>query len=195
MLFKRPVVSHRRGAAAVEMAFALPLLLLLLVGIWEVGRMVEAQQIVSNAAREGARQAATGRKSYDEIRTMILAHLDRNGIRTDNGDPSDPQVNVKISIRNLTTADGGSAEDGQPGNYDPQNAEQLEDIEVTVEVPYANVQWVFIDRWFFHDADNPDHTATGAGSEIEGIRGRAQWASMKDIPITVDTSIPQKPVN
>ncbi|BCJ71815.1 hypothetical protein CS0771_13590 [Catellatospora sp. IY07-71] len=46
-----------RGAAAVEMAFVLPLLLLLVLGIIDFGRMLNAQISVTEAAREGARAA------------------------------------------------------------------------------------------------------------------------------------------
>ena len=50
----------RRGVAAVEAALLLPLALLLMLGTWEVGRMVEVSQILNNAAREGGRSASTG---------------------------------------------------------------------------------------------------------------------------------------
>lgn len=186
MLIKRPVYAPRAGAAAVEMAFALPLMLLLLVGTWEVGRMVEAQQVVSNAAREGARQAAAGKKTYDEIKAMVLAHLEQNGIQTTD---SGGATNVEVGIANTTTGDSGTSGSGQAANYNPQNAAQLDDLECTVTLPYANVQWVFIDRWFFDGG-----SASGGGSQNGDIQGRARWASMKDIPISVDTGIPQKPL-
>jgi Flp pilus assembly protein TadG len=47
-----------RGAAAVEMALLLPLLLLLIFGVIDFGRMLNAQITVTEAAREGARAAA-----------------------------------------------------------------------------------------------------------------------------------------
>jgi Flp pilus assembly protein TadG len=46
-----------RGAALLEMAFTLPMLLLISVGILEFGRAFQTWQIVTNAAREGARVA------------------------------------------------------------------------------------------------------------------------------------------
>lgn len=53
--------TTRRGVAAVELAFVTVLLVIpLLIGIWEVGRLVQVQQIVSNSAREGARLAGQG---------------------------------------------------------------------------------------------------------------------------------------
>ena len=48
------------GAAAVEMAIVLPLLMVLVFGIIDFGRMLNAQMTVTAAAREGARWAAIG---------------------------------------------------------------------------------------------------------------------------------------
>ncbi|WP_210480637.1 TadE/TadG family type IV pilus assembly protein [Naasia sp. SYSU D00948] len=47
-----------RGAAAIEFALVLPLLLLLILGILEFGRIYNIQISLSNAAREGARTMA-----------------------------------------------------------------------------------------------------------------------------------------
>jgi len=56
-----PRQSRReRGAAAVEMALVLPLLLLIVGGIIDFGRFFYTQNIVVNAAREGARSRAMG---------------------------------------------------------------------------------------------------------------------------------------
>ena len=46
-----------RGQALLEMAFTLPLLLLVCVGILEFGRAYQTWQVITNAAREGARIA------------------------------------------------------------------------------------------------------------------------------------------
>ena len=46
------------GASAVEMAIVLPLLVLLVFGIIDFGRMLNAQIQLSQAAREGVRLAA-----------------------------------------------------------------------------------------------------------------------------------------
>ncbi|MHA7269860.1 TadE family protein [Arthrobacter sp. HLT1-20] len=50
--------DSERGAAAVEAAFILPVLLLLLMGIMEFGFLFNQQISATNAAREGARNAA-----------------------------------------------------------------------------------------------------------------------------------------
>jgi Flp pilus assembly protein TadG len=47
-----------RGAAAVEFALVLPVLMLLIFGIVDFGRMLNAKITITEAAREGARAAA-----------------------------------------------------------------------------------------------------------------------------------------
>jgi Flp pilus assembly protein TadG len=54
------VPRRERAAAAVEMAIVLPLLLLIVGGIIDFGRFFYTQNIVVNAAREGARSRALG---------------------------------------------------------------------------------------------------------------------------------------
>jgi hypothetical protein len=58
--FRRPrgPVSAQRGQSLVEVALSLPLLLVLLVGIIEVGRFSYYSIVVSNAARAGAQYGA-----------------------------------------------------------------------------------------------------------------------------------------
>lgn len=51
---------RERGAAAVEFALILPLMILLLAGIIDFGRFFYTQNIVVNAAREGARMRVIG---------------------------------------------------------------------------------------------------------------------------------------
>lgn len=64
MSHDRPPVGRRadrdRGAAAVELALVLPLLLLMLFGIIDFGRMLNAQITLTEAAREGARAVSLG---------------------------------------------------------------------------------------------------------------------------------------
>src|SRR5271165_5716575 len=72
-LGRRP--RRRRATAAVELAVVLPLILTMLIGLWEVSRVVECQQILFNAAREAARQAATGQYTNTQVQQVALAYL------------------------------------------------------------------------------------------------------------------------
>ena len=51
---------RQRGAALVEAAIALPICLVLILGLFEFGRVVMIRQLIDNAAREAARQAIVG---------------------------------------------------------------------------------------------------------------------------------------
>ncbi len=58
---KRPQLGGTKGQSLVEMALTLPLLLLMFVGLVEVGAALRNYLIVVNANREGTRFAARGR--------------------------------------------------------------------------------------------------------------------------------------
>ncbi|MDQ3216327.1 MAG: pilus assembly protein, partial [Actinomycetota bacterium] len=60
MLSTYPLDARERGAAAIEMALVLPLLVLLVFGIIEFGFIFNRYISVTHAAREGVRQLAVG---------------------------------------------------------------------------------------------------------------------------------------
>ena len=51
---------RERGAALVEFAFVLPLLLILVLGVIDFGLMINQGTLVNNASREGAREGIFG---------------------------------------------------------------------------------------------------------------------------------------
>ncbi len=58
---QHPISMQRRGTATVELALVMLFVIVpVIIGVWEMGRFVQAQQIVSSATREGARMAAQG---------------------------------------------------------------------------------------------------------------------------------------
>jgi Flp pilus assembly protein TadG len=62
----RPASTRRdRGAAAVEFAIVVPLLLLVLLGLVDFGRLFYVEVSLANASREGARAASVGRTAAD----------------------------------------------------------------------------------------------------------------------------------
>ena len=85
--------SRRRGAVAVELTLTLCFIVIpMLLGIWEIGCLLDAQQTLVEAVREGGRQAATGTNHPYETFIKITAdgsvtayngHVDLGtGIRT-----------------------------------------------------------------------------------------------------------------
>ena len=67
---KRKLGSSQRGDSIVELALLAPLLMLMLFGVLEMGRVVDAWIVVNNAAREGAREAAL---AYPDSVTLTTA--------------------------------------------------------------------------------------------------------------------------
>lgn len=64
-----------RGAALLETAIALPLVLLVSVGIFEFGRAFQTWQVVTNAAREGARVAVLPNPVVGSVEGRVTAYL------------------------------------------------------------------------------------------------------------------------
>lgn len=127
--------TRRRAVAAVEFALLFPIILLLLGGIWEVGHLVEVNQILTNAAREGARQASTSQKHYSDVNTAVTNYLNDAGITNLSG--------LTVQVQNLTTGDTGPGSDGQGvADYDPTNASNMDRLQVTVTLPFSNVRWL-----------------------------------------------------
>ncbi|SDZ60911.1 TadE-like protein [Asanoa ishikariensis] len=62
-----------RGAAAVEAALVFPILLLLIFGIVDFGRMLNAQMNATEAAQQGARIASFGDRPHARIREIAGA--------------------------------------------------------------------------------------------------------------------------
>lgn len=74
-LQRSPRRHGERGAAAVELALILPLLVALLGGIVDFGFALNSQISASHAAREGARVAAVQRSAADGIAASQAAFL------------------------------------------------------------------------------------------------------------------------
>lgn len=95
------------GQALAEVAIALPILLLMLVGIFEFARAYQIQQVVVNAAREGARQAVLQGVDSDSAAIIVNGYLASGTITgatvtiTDTGvtgSPTTVQVSVPYSF-------------------------------------------------------------------------------------------------
>ena len=64
-----------RGTALIEAALTIPILLLLTVGIFEVGRAYQTWQVLTNAAREGARMAVTPNSALGVVSGLVHRYM------------------------------------------------------------------------------------------------------------------------
>jgi Flp pilus assembly protein TadG len=168
----RPLRRRRDGSAAVELAFVAPILMTVLFGLWEIGRMIQLQQVLSNAAREGARVAAQG--------LTINRTSSPTQIHVSTGDP-----NVKTTVVNYLKQAGLSLADsdvtvsftyltGDTGKTEPYQASKGQQFQVTVSVPMASLRW----------------TPFAAPFTPDTMTAVVVWTSLVDDPFTLDTTLP-----
>jgi Flp pilus assembly protein TadG len=115
--------KNRHGAAIVEFAVVAPVLFLLIFGMIEYGRMVMVQQVLTNASREGARQAVLDGATYNGVNSFVSSYLTSAGI------PSAAVQPIAMSPS------------------DPQTAGYGAPISVTVSVNFNQVSWLPAPIW------------------------------------------------
>ncbi|MBX7075652.1 MAG: pilus assembly protein [Pirellulales bacterium] len=159
--------NSRRAVVAVEAAMVLPVLIVLLFGVWEVGRLVQVQQLLTNAAREGARAAAGGYINGTPVSTTTV----ENNVRTylyASGLPSTAVLGTQVNVTNLS---------GNSWTH-PSDALPLDAFRVTVTIPsgapFDSLRWALVNR------------ITG----VTQMSASVDWRSATDSKITVDTTIP-----
>jgi Flp pilus assembly protein TadG len=133
MIHAHPQSERRKGVAAVEFALLLPFIMVMLLGIWEVGRLINADEMVNNAAREGARQASTGLRTNAQVVAEVQYYLYQAMVGQ--GTPASRAQQV-VNDAIITVQDLNS-----PGT-DVGQATQLDQIQVTVSIPFSDVRWV-----------------------------------------------------
>ena len=76
------------GAALLEAAFTIPILLLVTVGILEFGRAYQTWQVLTNAAREGARIAVLPDLTAPVVQQRVRTTCRRGSCRVTAPQPS-----------------------------------------------------------------------------------------------------------
>ena len=109
------------GAAALEFAIVLPILLTFLLGVLEVGRMLDVQVMLESAVGVGGRQASTGVSTNAQVQQDVINYLTFAGL---------PTQDVTVTVEDLTT----------PGT-DASLAAELDALQVTVTIPFSDVRW------------------------------------------------------
>jgi Flp pilus assembly protein TadG len=87
-----------RGQALLEMAITLPLLLLVSVSIFEFGRAYQYWQVMTNAAREGARVAVLPNAAASDVQARVTAYLRSGQLANYNNATVSVNQNATISI-------------------------------------------------------------------------------------------------
>lgn len=112
---------RRRGASAVEFALVAPLFLAMFFGIVEFGRAMMVQQLLTNASRSGAREAALPESTVESVRAIVIQQL--------------ANASITLSADNVVVTP------------DPASANSNEQITVEVSVPYSEVGWISGDHF------------------------------------------------
>ena len=96
---------RENGAALVETAFVLPIMLLVCVGILEFGRAYQTWQVITNASREGARVAVLPDYSDDSVKARVRTYLKNGGLPASIVDnPSKTNVDITATTINVDVA-------------------------------------------------------------------------------------------
>jgi Flp pilus assembly protein TadG len=172
----RRASQPRRGVASVEVAAVTAFLLLpLMIGVWEVGRMVQVKQIVSNSAREGARRAAQGytvnssgtptqvmtSSGTTNVADAVYDYLIAAGLTTLQ------KSDVTVTFQFLAPRS-----DGAPAT-EPYQGEKGQPFSVTVTVPWDRVRWVNL----------------GVIRPTQ-VSFTVNWRMMMDDPFTINPKLP-----
>ncbi len=165
--FRKVRRADRRGTAAIEAAFILPLLVTILMGVWEVGRMVQVCQVLDNAAREGCRLAAGGYVNGTAV-TSASVTTEVQDYLTSAGFPSAAVTNVQVTLTNLSSNTW----------TDPYGAQPNDPFSLTVTVPsgtaFDSMRWNLLKR------------ITSIGS----LTATVYWQSENNSQVTVSTTLP-----
>jgi hypothetical protein len=80
------LIKSQRGAALLETAITLPLILLVCVAIFEFGRAYQTWQVLTNAAREGARVACIQGTTATQIKSAVKTYASVGGVTVVDGE-------------------------------------------------------------------------------------------------------------
>lgn len=106
-------MRSEKGAALIEAAVTVPIILLISVGIFEFGRAYQTQQVLTNAAREGARLAVIEGSTDADVRTRVRDYLAGGGLKT----LSDDQIPISRSVALTGSATASSVQINYPFEF------------------------------------------------------------------------------
>jgi Flp pilus assembly protein TadG len=191
MIRRRPA-ERRSAVAAVETFFVVTFVLIpVMLGVWEVGRLVQVQQGVSNAAREGARLAAQGRtiKTDGTVTQIVVEVPPPNSLDIPNVKAAVFQSLAGAGLTNRSWGDvtvdfqwlapvinmppPDSRAPGAAAVYEGQKGQRFQ---VSVSIPFDKVRWSSL------GLVNPTV-----------VKFTVQWRMMVDDPFVINPNLPGPP--
>jgi Flp pilus assembly protein TadG len=113
-----PSLRSERGAELIEFALVLPLLLFIILGLVDFGFMFQRFEVVTNAAREGARMAVLAGYTNADVETRVRSYLTTGGVAATTS-------NCSVATTDYTIPTGGAGP-AMPGKR----------VQVTYASPY-----------------------------------------------------------
>lgn len=104
MVIKR---KKERGAALIESAITIPIILLVSVSIFEFGRAYQTWQVLTNAAREGARVAIILGRTDADVRSAVTKYMEVGGLPLESF-AAENDIRVERSVGPLTESEPAS---------------------------------------------------------------------------------------
>jgi Flp pilus assembly protein TadG len=99
-------LKSERGAELIEFALVFPLLLLVVLGIVDFGFVFQRMEVVTNAAREGARIAVLPGYATTDVQARVQNYIQTGGVPTKAGNPviavTDVSIPTGVGGPNLT---------------------------------------------------------------------------------------------
>jgi hypothetical protein len=189
---ERIVIANRQnlkrsGTAAVECGATLMFVLApLMIGTWEVGRLVFCQQVVVNACREGARLAAQGRTINTSgaptditissgspcVKDTVFFGLVTGGL---------PELERSYCLSKTTftfISPYVKANSSDPDPTEPSNAQKGQPFRIALSIEWSKVRWISL------GIVNPTT-----------IDYQVDWRILVDDPFSVSTTMPAWNIN
>jgi Flp pilus assembly protein TadG len=89
-------LRSERGAELIEFALVLPLLMFIILGLVDFGFLFQRFEVVTNAAREGARMAVLPGYVTADVQARVNSYITNGGLATTGSNPSVVVTNVSI---------------------------------------------------------------------------------------------------
>ncbi|HWG47563.1 MAG TPA: TadE/TadG family type IV pilus assembly protein [Gemmataceae bacterium] len=178
---------RRHGVAAVEFACCLPVIVVALLGVWEVGRIAQVSNVMSNAAREAARDASLGQTDFPTIASNLLTYL-QSALPTAFGQGHttalrSPTITLPANTTGYTYWDNTANQElftitftdiTQPSITDPMSMQKLDHYQIGIQVPYSTIGWTTLTQ------------ITG----VSRLSVAVDWACLRDAPFQVSPVLP-----